>query len=58
MSNFFALPGFRKYFANTSWLLEKCLGIMAVCMCIKTYHLIVKEAFKYKIAGVRIDSVI
>ena len=22
MSNFFALPGFRKYFANTSWLLN------------------------------------
>ena len=23
MSNFFVLPGFRKYFANTSWLLRE-----------------------------------
>ena len=30
MSNFFALPGFRKYFANTSWLLgERILRIPA-----------------------------
>ena len=28
MSNFFVLPGFRKYFANTSWLLgERILRI-------------------------------
>jgi len=34
MSNFFALPGFRKYFANTSWFLgERVLRMVGITFC-------------------------
>ena len=37
MSNFFALPGFRKYFANTSWLLGERVLRMAVSLFVGIY---------------------
>ena len=38
MSNFFALPGFQKYFANTSWFLgERILRIPPVSLLVGIY---------------------
>ena len=37
MSDFFALPGFRKYFANTSWLLGERVLRMAVSLFVGIY---------------------
>jgi len=37
MSNFFALPGFRKYFANTSWLLGERVLRMVVSLFVGIY---------------------
>ena len=37
MSNFFALPGFRKYFANTSWLLAERIIRMGVLLFVGIY---------------------
>ena len=37
MSNFFALPGFRKYFANTSWLLGERILRMGVSLFVGIY---------------------
>ena len=37
MSNFLALPGFRKYFANTSWLLGERVLRMAVSLFVGIY---------------------
>ena len=37
MSNFFALPGFRKYFANTSWLLGERVLRMVVSLFVDIY---------------------
>ena len=37
MPNFFALPGFRKYFANTSWLLGERVLRMAVSLFVGIY---------------------
>ena len=37
MSNFFASPGFRKYFANTSWLLGERVLRMAVTLFVGIY---------------------
>ena len=37
MSNFFAHPGFRKYFANTSWLLGERILRMAVSLFVGIY---------------------
>ena len=37
MSNFFALPGFRKYFTNTSWLLGERVLRMAVSLFVGIY---------------------
>jgi len=34
MYQFFALPGFRKYFANTSWFLgERVLRMVGITFC-------------------------
>ena len=37
MSNFFALPGFRKYFANTSWLLGERILRIPVSLLVGIY---------------------
>ena len=37
MSNFFAHPGFRKYFANTSWLLGERILRMAISLFVGIY---------------------
>ena len=37
MRNFFARPGFRKYFANTSWLLGECVFRMVVSLFVGIY---------------------
>ena len=37
MSNFFALPGFRKYFANTTWLLGERVLRMVVSLFVGIY---------------------
>ena len=37
MSNFFVLPGFRKYFVNTSWLLGERILRMAVSLLVGIY---------------------
>ena len=37
MSNFFALPGFRKYFANTSWLLGERILRITVSLLVGIY---------------------
>ena len=37
MSNFFALPGFRKYFANISWLLGERILRIPVSLLVGIY---------------------
>ena len=37
MSSFFAFPGFRKYFANTSWLLGERVLRMVVSLLVGIY---------------------
>ena len=37
MSNFFVLPGFRKYFANTSWLLGERILRIPVSLLVGIY---------------------
>ena len=37
MSNFFALPGFRKYFVNTSWLLGERILRIPVSLLVGIY---------------------
>ena len=37
MSSFFALPGFRKYFANTSWLLGERILRIPVSLLVGIY---------------------
>ena len=37
MSNFFAPPGSRKYFANTSWLQGERVSRMAVSLLVSIY---------------------
>jgi O-antigen/teichoic acid export membrane protein len=37
MSQFFARPGFRKYFANTSWLLGERILRMGVSLFVSIY---------------------
>ena len=57
MSNFFALLGFRKYFADTSWLLGERVLRMVVSVFIKIDQVIVKEPLDYKIVGVCVSAI-